>query len=330
MIFIVKNLVEEKTMNKQQESKNIGVTALILMLLVVMVNAAFIVLAFNGYGFATLPTILLEIAIFIPVILYLKKNNLPMLDALGYHRIKISTVLLTILLTIVITPVWVFGNLFSQLFVPNTTAQAISGSMNSSALLTMLVVSLMPPIFEEICCRGFLFNQYRKTSGALSAALISALFFGLFHLNFNQFFYAFLLGVIFAFVNTASGSILTSTIMHFLINGSNMLLLYAINLADQMTGGDSLADAEAARQSGILPTVAISFVVAVIFAFISKKVMQVIAKNEGHLEEFNSLFKKNSSELESRASVFTVPMVITIILGTALTIIISFVMPAMM
>ena len=200
----------------------------------------------------------------------------------------------------------------------------------SSALVTMLIVSLMPPIFEEICCRGFLFNQYRKTSGILSAALVSALFFGLFHLNFNQFFYAFLLGAIFAFVNTASGSILTSTIMHFLINGTNVLLLYSISLADQITGNDSLAEAEAARQSGILPMVAISFVVAVIFAFISKKLMQVIAKNEGHLEEFNSIFKKSSSDLESRATVFTVPMIITVFLGIVFTVFISFILPAML
>ena len=102
-------------MNKQQESGNIGKTALILMLLVIFVNVVFIILSINGFSFSVLPTFILEIALIIPVILYLKKLNLPILDSLGYHKIKISTVFLTILLTIVITPIWVFGNLFSQL-----------------------------------------------------------------------------------------------------------------------------------------------------------------------------------------------------------------------
>ena len=50
------------------------------------------------------------------------------------------------------------------------------------------------------------------------AALMSGLIFGLMHLNFNQFSYGFVLGVIFAAVVEASGSIYASMAIHFLIN----------------------------------------------------------------------------------------------------------------
>ena len=47
---------------------------------------------------------------------------------------------------------------------------------------------------------------------------MSGLIFGLMHLNFNQFSYGFVLGVIFAAVVEASGSIYASMAIHFLIN----------------------------------------------------------------------------------------------------------------
>ena len=47
---------------------------------------------------------------------------------------------------------------------------------------------------------------------------MSGLVFGLFHLNINQFCYAFVIGVVFAFLVEATGSIWSSVLAHFAIN----------------------------------------------------------------------------------------------------------------
>ena len=43
-------------------------------------------------------------------------------------------------------------------------------------IAAMLVISLLPPLFEEMLFRGLLFNKYRKVSTILKAALLSGLF----------------------------------------------------------------------------------------------------------------------------------------------------------
>ena len=81
----------------------------------------------------------------------------------------------------------------------------------------------MPAFNEEILCRGFVFGSYKRVS-TVRGIFLSALIFGLFHMNFNQMPYAFLLGIVFALMNAATGSLLTSMLMHFLLNGFNVLI----------------------------------------------------------------------------------------------------------
>ncbi|WP_026512139.1 CPBP family intramembrane glutamic endopeptidase [Butyrivibrio sp. LC3010] len=315
-------------MSKQQESNQVSIIFSIVLLLNVAIVIAALLLSKVDILMGIWSTVLAEAAIFVPLIIYLKKNGEPVISTLGFHKIKISTILLTILLTIVINPILIFGNLFSQLFVPNVIAQGASNMMQDSAAPIIMVISLLPPIFEEIFFRGFLFNKYRTISTIMKAAILSALFFGILHLNLNQFCYAFLLGIIFAFVNVASGSIVTSMIIHFLINFGNILMLYVYTIVMQSAGKDFSTEIETARQSGMGTAVLIWFVIAVIAAFIAKIIMQAIAKNEGHLEEFKSIFAKNSSEEKEVVHIFrTAPSIIATVLGVVAIGLISFYLP---
>lgn len=76
---------------------------------------------------------------------------------------------------------------------------------------------LIAPIAEEIICRKMLFQPLRRF-GDYSAVFITALFFGFFHGNMTQFLYAFLSGIIFGFAVIWSGSVITSIILHMLLN----------------------------------------------------------------------------------------------------------------
>lgn len=59
--------------------------------------------------------------------------------------------------------------------------------------MNLALISIIGPIFEEILFRKILIDKTIKY-GARISIIISALLFGLFHGNVNQFFYAFLMG----------------------------------------------------------------------------------------------------------------------------------------
>lgn len=79
------------------------------------------------------------------------------------------------------------------------------------------------------------------------AALMTGTFFGILHLDGNQLLYAFVLGIIFAYLVRITGSIYSSMICHFTINGTQVLLS---ELATKMMrlGGESV---ELAQNTGI-------------------------------------------------------------------------------
>ena len=89
--------------------------------------------------------------------------------------------------------------------------------------LNILFVALLPAFVEEFVFRGVFYQTYRKSS--MKAALVlSGLLFGCMHMNFNQFLYTFVFGMILVFMMEATGSIVTSMICHFLLNLNGVLL----------------------------------------------------------------------------------------------------------
>ncbi len=94
-------------------------------------------------------------------------------------------------------------------------------NLNDSSLFSLLfVIAVQPAVFEELLFRGAALHGYRSL-GAKKALLMSALMFAMLHMNLQQALYAFLLGVIFAFMVQRTGSIFASMLPHFLINALN-------------------------------------------------------------------------------------------------------------
>ncbi len=82
---------------------------------------------------------------------------------------------------------------------------------------TVLVVVLLAPVVEEFLFRKLLIDRVVKYGEGI-AVLLSGLMFGLFHGNLNQFFYAFIIGMMFAFIYVKTGNIWYTVIMHMIIN----------------------------------------------------------------------------------------------------------------
>ena len=85
--------------------------------------------------------------------------------------------------------------------------------------LALLVIAVLPAVFEEAFFRGVILNSCEGTLGTVRTVLIVGFAFSLFHGSPEQTVYQFLAGCIFALVAVRSGSILPGILMHFINNG---------------------------------------------------------------------------------------------------------------
>lgn len=83
--------------------------------------------------------------------------------------------------------------------------------------LQIIIVMILAPIAEELVFRKMLIDRIYK-HGELLAAITSGLMFGLFHGNFQQFCYAFGMGIFFSFIYMRTGKIIYTIAFHVLIN----------------------------------------------------------------------------------------------------------------
>lgn len=93
---------------------------------------------------------------------------------------------------------------------------------------TLLLISLLPGVCEELLFRGFLLHGLRKKLSNASAILIAGILFGAFHLDPYRFLPVTLLGILFGYMVVRTGSILTGMVAHSTNNAIAMLISYAV------------------------------------------------------------------------------------------------------
>lgn len=85
---------------------------------------------------------------------------------------------------------------------------------SSHIVVQILVTSIAAPLVEELLFRGIVYKRLRTIMNITPAMIISAALFGLVHGNMVQFIYAFLIGLIFAFVYEKFKTIWAPIILH--------------------------------------------------------------------------------------------------------------------
>lgn len=98
--------------------------------------------------------------------------------------------------------------------VENTLLNIVTGG---PIWITAIFTVLCAPVFEEYLFRKLICDRVIKY-GEGCAVVVSGLLFGLFHMNFNQFFYAFFLGCFFAFLYVKTGTLKYTILLHMVIN----------------------------------------------------------------------------------------------------------------
>ena len=102
----------------------------------------------------------------------------------------------------------------------------------SKYILSIVVIGILPAIFEEILFRGVIQNVLTKWfKGPWAAILITAFIFSIIHMSFYGFFVRFALGIILGLVFYYSGSLWLAIIFHFLYNGLQVTALYIFNMS---------------------------------------------------------------------------------------------------
>lgn len=88
-------------------------------------------------------------------------------------------------------------------------------------LPALIIIALLPAVFEETLFRGILVGRMRASGwGTCSVIFISGALFSLFHGNPAQTLYQFICGVCFALLVVRAGSILPSMLAHLLNNAA--------------------------------------------------------------------------------------------------------------
>ena len=97
---------------------------------------------------------------------------------------------------------------------------------------SFLVVAIFAPIFEEWLCRGMVLRGLLTKMKPVWAIVVSALFFAVIHANPWQALNAFLIGLVMGYVYYKTGSLILTMIIHFVNNGTAVVLSNIESLKD--------------------------------------------------------------------------------------------------
>ncbi len=97
-----------------------------------------------------------------------------------------------------------------------------------SFILLFVTTTLLAPLFEEIIFRGILLPTLSRDFGIILGIIVSAFIFALAHLSLGEMPPLFVLGIGLGITRIASGSLLSSIIMHSLWNGLTFLNLFLL------------------------------------------------------------------------------------------------------
>ncbi len=109
-----------------------------------------------------------------------------------------------------------------------TLREMTGGPLWSSFLLT----AIFAPIFEEWLCRGMVLRGLLTRMKPGWAIVVSALFFAVIHLNPWQALNAFIIGLVMGYVYYKTGSLWLTMLIHFVNNGTSVILSQFPSLAE--------------------------------------------------------------------------------------------------
>jgi len=252
--------------------KSAGCFSLFYVILYFILSTGMGIFITNTYLFTTLFYGILLIAAF----LYLKICGDDTKKTLRMHKIHIGSFFLVILLAFTIRPVAGFITMIANLFFQDVTTNTMTQKVMQSLGLSVFTTAFLPGLVEEILFRGVLYSRLRKAN-PIKGILLSALLFGIAHMNFQQFSYAFFLGIVFGCLLEATDSIFATITAHMIFNGSSILLTYAISKVS-LFGVNNLDTANTVTVSSIIASIPVALIGLILSIFLLVAIAYLTAR----------------------------------------------------
>lgn len=184
-----------------------------------------------------------------PVVYYVITRKSRPMQALGFRKARpVWVVFVGIVLMFVSLPVtnqltlWnegmdlgaAFQQLEDYLKALEETAKSATEKMLDvdtvgGMLLNLLIIALIPAVGEELTFRGMMQQSLTRRMNPHVAIFLSAAIFSFIHFQFYGFLPRMFLGILMGYMFYITGSLWTSILMHFVNNGSVVVLYYLDN-----------------------------------------------------------------------------------------------------
>jgi len=225
VLFNTKSLSNISFINGKSRTSNFGVLTSIFLAVIIYLLAMYFSIIFIASGTYVLLAVMPVTTVFVIVIAGLL-SKLDFKKSLKINKFKVKKLLICLIL-------YVGGYILAN-FVVNFIAMlfpTIVGDYSAvmdiltidSLLLGLLFTAILPAISEELLFRGVILNSFNKKYNSVIAILFSALIFGVYHMNWIQGIFAFLLGLILGYSYLKSNSLWVPIIIHFINNAIAVL-----------------------------------------------------------------------------------------------------------
>lgn len=261
--------------------------------------------------------LLSQLIVLVPTALFLFGTRTDPGRLIAHNRPKFTTTLLVVVFTFLCMPAIIAVNAFSMLFVDNEVAGLQSYMLSVPWWQILLMVGIVGPVSEEFVFRGVIYHGYKTSQRFVGSMLLSALLFGLTHLNFNQMSYAVLVGIVSVLLLEGSGSIFYSMLFHICINTTNVVqMLVQKAQGTIMSQEESMAYIERTMQMPYKQALAVSVsvyaVIAAGAAALAGCLFYLIVKKENRVQHMQQLLHGNTGEKKTK--LISVPLVISVVL----------------
>lgn len=260
--------------------------------------------------------------IVVPAFIYMACWGGHPLKFMRFRKFHIGSAFLIPILMFTLIPIMGVLNAFSQLFSTESISSSINDITGGNVLIGVLCVALLPAIVEETTFRGAIYHSMRGAH-PVRAIILSGFCFGAMHMNFNQFVYATALGIIMGFLLEATGSILSTMILHFCFNANSVILMCLLPKLMEMVKQISpeqysqMNDATVTiSKTELLSTIAMLLPMAIGGAGIAFALFFLIAKLNKRWEYIKFLFAKRTKpqrEALPKPGIFNAFLVIALI-----------------
>ena len=257
-----------------------------------------------------------EFVVLIPAVAAVLYSGEKLSTLIPFHKIKLSSAVLIFVYVLALFPLVSLVNYISMLFVENTVSSIADQLFDMPMWVMILSIGIFGPFIEEIVFRGVILQSFQRTGRIVGSIVLSSLMFGMIHMNFNQFAYGTVMGIMLALLVEATGSVLSSFIAHAFFNTFEVVSMYTNK--DVIEDASSIAENYLEGMSDVwsdIIFVGYLIIMAIIFTAIAVAIVKKIAKIEQRQEFFSSI--RSSSNSRRGFGLITLPLVIAMVIAVA-------------